>query len=316
MKHFVKTLKTNEAAAILNVSTNTIRSWERRYGFPKTTRTPGNHRIYKHAEIIALRDAIRSGLSVASAISQVRAMIGSDTESLYATLSDFNETRADRVMETVLALRPIDRTIEEVLLPTLDRIYQQKGAHSVSWAFAATWAEDWLRRAKRVAYQPTEEAIVLIGDATNGQLDPDFIAMRVLELFCARAGVETFTVPTGSTNGIGDVMRRFNPKAVIVTGTAMQARQTIAWGQLIQQQQTRRNAGGWMPAMFYRTSLTPDLTDSVLVLNATPLTAHRQLLELTEKPKQIAAVSLAANITDPMDELLDPLQQPYQDLAI
>ncbi|MBV9000834.1 MAG: MerR family DNA-binding transcriptional regulator, partial [Solirubrobacterales bacterium] len=32
-------LKTSEAAALLNVSPNTLRAWERRFGFPKPQRS-------------------------------------------------------------------------------------------------------------------------------------------------------------------------------------------------------------------------------------------------------------------------------------
>ena len=48
-------LKTSEAAALLNVSPNTLRAWERRFGFPKPQRSPGKHRLFTHGEVAALR---------------------------------------------------------------------------------------------------------------------------------------------------------------------------------------------------------------------------------------------------------------------
>jgi DNA-binding transcriptional MerR regulator len=68
----MRSLKTREAADLLNVSPNTLRAWERKFGYPKPLRSAGRYRIYTHAEIIALREALRRGLSVASAISVVR----------------------------------------------------------------------------------------------------------------------------------------------------------------------------------------------------------------------------------------------------
>ena len=50
-------LKTSEAAALLNVSPNTLRAWERRFGYPKPQRSPGRHRLYTYGEIASLRDA-------------------------------------------------------------------------------------------------------------------------------------------------------------------------------------------------------------------------------------------------------------------
>ena len=60
-------LKTSEAATLLNVSPNTLRAWERRFGFPKPQRSPGRHRLYTHGEVAALRDALQEGLSISSA---------------------------------------------------------------------------------------------------------------------------------------------------------------------------------------------------------------------------------------------------------
>ena len=39
-------IRTNAAAVMLGVSPNTLRSWERRYGFPQPQRSPGGHRQY------------------------------------------------------------------------------------------------------------------------------------------------------------------------------------------------------------------------------------------------------------------------------
>ncbi len=51
-------IRTNAAAEVLGVSPNTLRSWERRYGFPTPKRTVGNHRNYELVELQTLRDAL------------------------------------------------------------------------------------------------------------------------------------------------------------------------------------------------------------------------------------------------------------------
>ena len=55
-------LKTTEAATLLNVSPNTLRAWERRFGFPRPRRSPGGHRSYAHGEVAALREALQGGV--------------------------------------------------------------------------------------------------------------------------------------------------------------------------------------------------------------------------------------------------------------
>jgi hypothetical protein len=89
-------LKTSEAATILNVSPNTLRAWERRYGFPKPQRSPGKHRLYTHGEVAALRDALQEGLSISSAISRAREGIAGDTNSLVGALVSYEPEGAAR----------------------------------------------------------------------------------------------------------------------------------------------------------------------------------------------------------------------------
>src|SRR5215208_2284653 len=100
----VRTLKTSEAAAVLNVSPNTLRAWERRFGYPKPQRSPGKHRLYTHGEIAALRDALQEGLSISSAVSRAREGLSGDTDALVSVLSSFDRERADAALEATLAL--------------------------------------------------------------------------------------------------------------------------------------------------------------------------------------------------------------------
>lgn len=112
-------LKTSEAAALLNVSPNTLRAWERRFGFPKPQRSPGKHRLFTHGEVAALRDALKEGLSISSAVSRAREGLATDSNSLVGALVSYEGERADQAIEAALALRSVDRSVEEVLLPTL-----------------------------------------------------------------------------------------------------------------------------------------------------------------------------------------------------
>ena len=61
-------IRTNAAAAMLGVSPNTLRSWERRFGFPEPKRTAGGHRQFDLAEIEALRAAFEETQNISSAV--------------------------------------------------------------------------------------------------------------------------------------------------------------------------------------------------------------------------------------------------------
>src|ERR687884_416830 len=132
----VRTLKTSEAAAVLNVSPNTLRAWERRFGYPKPQRSPGQHRLYRHGEVLALRDALQEGLSISSAISRAREALSSDTSTLVGALQAFELDRADAAMEAALALRSVERSVEEVVLPSVNEIGERHGFQRAPWAFS------------------------------------------------------------------------------------------------------------------------------------------------------------------------------------
>src|SRR6202022_3372000 len=140
-------LKTSEAATLLNVSPNTLRAWERRFGFPKPQRSPGRHRLYTYGEVAALRDALQEGLSISSAVSRAREGLAADTNSLVGALFSYEPGGGDSAIKAALALRAVERSVEEVLLPTLDEIARRHTIESAAWAFASHWGADWLRRA-------------------------------------------------------------------------------------------------------------------------------------------------------------------------
>lgn len=102
----VRTLKTSEAAALLNVSPNTLRAWERRFGYPKPQRSAGRHRLYTHGEVAALRDALQQGLSISSAVSRAREALSTDTHTLVGALSGFDTRRPASSIPTRCASRP------------------------------------------------------------------------------------------------------------------------------------------------------------------------------------------------------------------
>lgn len=65
----LRTLDLGHAAALLGVAPDTVLTWEAQYGFP-TSSTPD--RRYNQSEVLALRDAISDGLSIAAAVVRAR----------------------------------------------------------------------------------------------------------------------------------------------------------------------------------------------------------------------------------------------------
>jgi MerR family transcriptional regulator, light-induced transcriptional regulator len=266
-------LKTSEAATLLNVSPNTLRAWERRFGFPKPQRSPGRHRLYTHGEVASLRDALQEGLSISSAVSRAREGLAADTNSLVGALVSYERERADAAIEAALALRSVERSVEEVLLPSLDDIVRKAGAESAAWAFAAHWASDWLRRATRLAPPPVRPVSIVLGDASRDELDPDAPHIRALELSCVRAGVKVLSLSARGVNGIGDAVSIHRPNLVVVAGGHLDDDTVARWAYSI------RLALGPLPVAVYRRGAQRVRNT---VLPAAAGDAQRRVLELIE----------------------------------
>jgi MerR family transcriptional regulator, light-induced transcriptional regulator len=271
-------LKTSEAATLLNVSPNTLRAWERRFGFPKPQRSPGRHRLFTHGEVAALRDALQEGLSISSAVSRAREGLATDSNSLVGALVSYERERADAAIEAALALRSVERSVEEVLLPTLDEIARRYTTESAAWAFAAHWGADWLTRALRLAPPPVRPVSIVVGDASRDELDPDHPYIRALELFCVRAGIRVLSLSARGVAGIGDAIAVHRPNLVVIAGGYLGDDSVARWAYAV------RLAAGAMPVAIYRRGAqrVRMRTTGTSVLPSGPGEAQLRLLELVE----------------------------------
>ncbi len=271
-------LKTSEAAQLLNVSPNTLRAWERRFDFPKPQRSPGQHRLFTHGEIAALRDALQEGLSISSAVSRAREGLVSDANSLVGALSSFERDRADTAIEASLAMRSVERSVTEIVLPTLDEVHRRHGAESAAWAFAAHWAADWLRRAVRLAPAPARPFAMLIGDATRDELDPDSPRLRVLELLCIRSGIDVLSLSARGVTGIGDAVTVHRPDLIVIAGGHLSDDAVARWAY------AARLATGAVPIAVFRRGdgRANSRTTGARALPLDPAAACRRIVNLLE----------------------------------
>ncbi|GIM62266.1 hypothetical protein Pve01_91610 [Planomonospora venezuelensis] len=74
--HARASLTIGDLAHRTGVPISTLRSWEKRYGFPEPRRQPGGHRRYSDADVDAVLDVLarrRGGLSLAAAVHRAEA---------------------------------------------------------------------------------------------------------------------------------------------------------------------------------------------------------------------------------------------------
>jgi len=64
----MRELTADQAAGLLGVSSDILRSWEHRFGYPRAESSRDGERIYVYCHIVALRNALMRELSITSAI--------------------------------------------------------------------------------------------------------------------------------------------------------------------------------------------------------------------------------------------------------
>jgi DNA-binding transcriptional MerR regulator len=217
----MSSIRTNAAAAMLGVSPNTLRSWERRFGYPMPRRTEGGHRQFELGEIDALRQAFSETRDIASAVSiaRERGEGPSSPERLRRALLDFREGAADRLLEESLVVRSVERTVESVLLPAVEMLDEG----SPERAFASRYASAWLAATTRVAPPSSREEGILIFDASR-PAELDALHVQALELFLRRGGLRVLTLPVElEVTRVGAALRALRPGAIVLAGPGASA---------------------------------------------------------------------------------------------
>jgi MerR family transcriptional regulator, light-induced transcriptional regulator len=288
-------IRTNAAAVMLGVSPNTLRSWERRFGYPSPARTSGGHRQYDLADVEALKAAFEETQNVSSAISIARQRGAGPPSSnrVGLALARFEEDKAARLLEESLAIRSLERTIGEVLLPAVAELHAEDPGspeHSFAWRFAT----DWLSALRRVAAPATRREGVLISDATA---PGDLAALQVqaLELLLRRAGLRTLTLTAATEPArLGRALRALPPDALVLGGTRASL---DAIGRLVY---AVRSAREGIDVLAFAGALPDTGASTVLRLGDEPLAARDALLE--RLGAQTAAPASPAPATLPGDD--------------
>jgi DNA-binding transcriptional MerR regulator len=260
---------------MLGVSPNTLRSWERRFGFPTPRRTAGGHRQFDVRELEALRQAFEQTHNVSSAVrlARERGPGPASPRRLRSALVRFDEQEADRVVEESLTVRSVERTVEEVVLPAVELIAAPEGgAATPEHGFAWRWASAWMAAGRRVAPPPSREDGVLILDAS---LPPDAEALhaQALELLLRRAGVRALCLTVDFDPArLASALAQLAPRAAVLTGHRASL---DALGRLVFA--VRRSAAG-VGVFDFRGALPDGGGATVPRLGSSPLVARDELI--------------------------------------
>jgi DNA-binding transcriptional MerR regulator len=268
-------IRINAAAEILGVSTSTLRSWERRLGYPEPRRTPGNHRLYELNDLEALREALRETGNISSAvdIARRRGRGPASPARLLAAFDRFDEVAADRELEESLVVRSVERTVSEVLLPALEMAERRPNGEA-ELEHACRWATGWLHGARRLAPAASRPEGVLLLDS-GSPLGVESIYVQALELSLRRAGLRVLLLSAElAERRFQSALRALQPVAVVICGN--EAKLDVLAGPL---RRIRRQAGAGTRLYGYRAARLVAGREGVPSLGEDPDDATSALLD-------------------------------------
>jgi MerR family transcriptional regulator, light-induced transcriptional regulator len=273
-------LRTVEAAGLLSVTPNMLRDWQRLFDFPTSHPGPGGHRQFSWAEIVALRGALNTEHSVASAIAAARAAVShGSAEALYDAFITTDVERCERALAAALTVRSTEDAVEAVLVRALDLVDRAHGADSAAWAFAAEFSGQWLRGAMERTVAGRGLGAILVGDASRDQLGPDAVYISSLKLLCRSTGCEVVSVPVREPCRLGHAVAEHRPDLLVIAGAEMDDETVVRWAY-----DARASIGPVLTTCYRcdprRLQFFPHVSSP---LPTDPLAARERLLELIER---------------------------------
>lgn len=213
-------------AELLGIPVPTIRSWERRYGFPSPSRTRGRHRRYTEQEIEQLRD-MRDLITKGSAPRDaVRALTRSQEgrrhaelmgEAIRAALA-LDREAFEGALDRAANRLGVEEAIRSVVLPAMRELGTswKAGTCDVEHEHLATHlVRRWLvGQAARVRPRPRRDPVVL----ACGPNDLHTLGLEAFDLMLARRGCPTRLLGASTpTDSIVSAVRALRAPAAVVT---------------------------------------------------------------------------------------------------
>ena len=272
------------------VPADTIRSWERRHGFPRPGRDGTNHRVYSEADVRAILDLNElkaDGWTTSQAISRLRAPgqhdpvsdlptqvapvasdspLRSDTKpgtdrplaSLAEMLDNYDGQSAMRLLDDTLAVRPVEHVLFTLLLPLLDGLNDPDPTHA--------FRRDFVFRLLYSLYNASapdsgRATIVMLGMPASGSAS--HLLCHAIRL--SRAGYRTILLGTDvPLNRVESMLSRVRPAALVLDADTEDAAWTLArWAERLEHEQP---VDGWNGALLIAGPIfeaRPDLADGI-----------------------------------------------------
>lgn len=214
-------------STLLGIPVPTIRSWERRYGFPVPARTQGRHRRYSVDEIDQLRmmrDEITRGHSASEAVDLVRRSATEDRpraellDRFLEAAMHLDPTKLREVLTTGTESMGVEETMRDVALPAMREMGSRwkAGVCDTAHEHLATEAvRVWLARQSVMAPPPFRPSPLVLA---CGPKDLHTIGLESFGVVLARRGWSLRTLgPLTPVSSLVAATRAAEAHGVVVT---------------------------------------------------------------------------------------------------
>jgi hypothetical protein len=197
-------------------------------------------------------------------------------------------------MEESLAVRSVERTIEDLLLPALGTA-RGREAREAEYELGCRWATGWLHAARRVVPAATRSEGVLLFDS-SALLDLEAIHVQALELALRRAGFRVLLLSIAlAQERVSRAIRALEPTALVVCGVG--ATLEIV-GRLVY---SVRQIGSPARVFEYRDAMPVSGNHAIPSLGSGPVEAAANLKALVDGRRlELPATELQAGAEHPM----------------
>ncbi|HEX7022187.1 MAG TPA: MerR family transcriptional regulator [Trueperaceae bacterium] len=219
----------NEVEDRTKVPGNTLRQWERRYGFPRPERSNAGYRLYSDIDlghIEAMKQHISQGIPASRAAKLVQRMSLATTgpqglRELQSALTDafvlLDEARADSILAEAHALHTVESVVLEVLLGSLTELGQahKQGRIGLATAgFAHSYVLGRLHALFRLGPARIDARLALVAGAPDERQEAGPLGLAVL---LRRAGylVRYFGADVPVTD-LRELCARLRPDGVVL----------------------------------------------------------------------------------------------------
>lgn len=240
------------------IKPDTLRAWERRYGLPRPTRSPGGHRLYSQDDVEIVRwllarqaEGIRIGQAVAlwkaleaqaQAPSERQVPPSRATEPFPPHVSNldtlrhawvnaclaFDEAEAEQALNQAFSLYPIEEVCIEILqrgLQEIGNLWYQNRATAQQEHFASVLIGRRIQTLIAAAPSPIYSERILLA-CPPGELHT--IPLLVFALFLRRRGWSVYNLGADvPLEHMTDALRRIDPHLVVLSAQELYTAATL-----------------------------------------------------------------------------------------